>query len=249
MVKTKHLLIQFLILFIWSNLSIGSEIKTIEISTPEWKDFTNKDGTGLYFEVVRKAYSLSDIKVNYTFVPWPRAVKYVNENHKDAMLGAYNTVKESIYPQYPIDVEYTLVVFKKGTLKDWQGPKSLAGKRVYWVRGYDYHKYLKTKMDWKELQDTDNGLRLLEKGRIDFFIDSKNTIMPKFKALKLDPSKYVMKPVITKNLYVRYARTKKSEELIKIFDKNMETLLKSKELEKIYQKWNHEMPDFSNLSK
>ncbi|MFG1526925.1 transporter substrate-binding domain-containing protein [Halobacteriovorax sp. FRX-2] len=231
------------------NTSFASEIKTIEISTPKWDGFTNKDGSGLYFELVKKAYSLSNIKVNYTFVPWPRAVKYVNENHKDAMLGAYNSDEESIYPNFPIDVEYTLVIYKKNTLKDWQGVESLKGKEVYWVRGYNYHEYIKTKLDWRELQDTNQGLKLLEKGRIKFFIDSNNTLRPKLKEFKIDLKDYEIKPVITKFLYVRFSRTKKSQELIKIFDKNMATLLKSKDLEKIYKKWNHKTPDFSAVKK
>lgn len=251
MMKTKCLLGTILFLFLSLSTSFASETKTktIEISTPQWNGFTNKDGTGLYFDLVKKVYSLSNIKVNYTFVPWPRAVKYVNENYKDAMLGAYNTDEESIYPQYPIDVEYTLVIFKKDSLKDWKGVESLVGKTVYWVRGYNYHEYIKPKLDWRELQDTAQGLKLLEKDRIKFFIDSNNTLKPKLKELNIDTSEYVIKTVLTKNLYVRYSRTKKSQELIKIFDKNMATLLKSRELEKIYNKWKHKMPDFSNLGK
>ncbi|MGI4993516.1 substrate-binding periplasmic protein [Halobacteriovorax sp. GFR7] len=249
MVKIKLLLTVTLFHATLLNASFASEIKTIEISTPKWDGFTNKDGTGLYFELVKKAYSLSNIKVNYTFVPWPRAVKYVNENLKDAMLGAYNSDEESIYPNYPIDVEYTLVIYKKSSLKAWKGVEGLKGQRVYWVRGYNYHEYIKTKLDWRELQDTNQGLKLLEKGRIKFFIDSNNTLMPKLKELKFDLSKYVIKPVITKNLYVRFSRTKKSQELIKIFDQNMARLLKTKDLEKIYKKWNHKMPDFTNVDK
>ncbi|MFG1485137.1 transporter substrate-binding domain-containing protein [Halobacteriovorax sp. RZ-1] len=249
MLKIKHLFTLILFHVALLNTSFASEIKTIEISTPKWDGFTNKDGSGLYFELVKKAYSLSNIKVNYTFVPWPRAVKYVNENHKDAMLGAYNSDEESIYPNFPIDVEYTLVIYKKNTLKDWQGVESLKGKEVYWVRGYNYHEYIKTKLDWRELQDTNQGLKLLEKGRIKFFIDSNNTLRPKLKEFKIDLKDYEIKPVITKFLYVRFSRTKKSQELIKIFDKNMATLLKSKDLEKIYKKWNHKTPDFSAVKK
>ncbi|MFG1481925.1 transporter substrate-binding domain-containing protein [Halobacteriovorax sp. HFRX-2_2] len=249
MLKIKHLFTLILFHVALLNASFASEIKTIEISTPKWDGFTNKDGSGLYFELVKKAYSLSNIKVNYTFVPWPRAVKYVNENHKDAMLGAYNSDPESIYPNYPIDVEYTLVIYKKNSLKDWQGVESLKGKEVYWVRGYNYHEYIKTKLDWRELQDTNQGLKLLEKDRIKFFIDSNNTLKPKLKEFKIDLKDYEIKPVITKFLYVRFSRTKKSQELIKIFDKNMATLLKTKDLEKIYKKWNHKMPDFSAVKK
>ena len=233
-------------LFIFASVH-AENFQVIEIVTPEWGGFTNKDGSGLYFEVMKKAYSLSNIKVKYSFVPWARAVKYVNENKKDAMLGAYNTVKESIYPNYPIDTEYTLVVFKKEALNEWKGAESLKGKEVHWVRGYDYHEYLNVKVNWKELRDTEQALKLLKMGRIKFFLDSKNTLLPKLKELGLNESEYATKVVLTNFLYARFSRTEKSKELIKIFDTNMSKLHKSNELSRIYKKWNHQIPDYSKI--
>ena len=49
-----------------------------------------------------------------------------------------------------MDVDYTVAVFKKDNIK-WEGQQSLKGKKVVWMRGYNYQNYLKTDVSWSEI--------------------------------------------------------------------------------------------------
>ena len=106
-----------ILLFIYQHSVHGKENKilTLNIVTPEWTDVTNKDGTGLYFELLHLVYDPAGIQVKCKFVPWARAVEYIDLKLGDAMLGSYNSV-DAFFPKFPLDTEYTAVVYKKGTV-------------------------------------------------------------------------------------------------------------------------------------
>ncbi|MFW6241724.1 MAG: hypothetical protein ACOC98_14105, partial [Thermodesulfobacteriota bacterium] len=60
--------------------------EAIHIITPEWEGQTNKDGTGLFFEIVRGACEPAGIQVVYRFAPWKRCQETVKKGKADAML-------------------------------------------------------------------------------------------------------------------------------------------------------------------
>jgi polar amino acid transport system substrate-binding protein len=55
----------------------GMKPESITIATPVWKGWTNEDGTGLYFELLKLVYEPVGVSVQYEFVPWARAVVYI----------------------------------------------------------------------------------------------------------------------------------------------------------------------------
>ncbi|MCP4352277.1 MAG: hypothetical protein GY795_43015, partial [Desulfobacterales bacterium] len=116
--------------------AFGEDIKTINIVTPSWKAQTNRDGTGLYFDIVRSVYEPVNIKMEYNFVPWARAEKMIKGKKADAMLCA-SEKKDRLTPKYPMIVENISALFRKENIK-WEGLKSLNGKSAVWLRGYAF---------------------------------------------------------------------------------------------------------------
>ncbi len=118
-----------LLLLCLAGSALGEEIKAIHIVTPSWEDETNKDGTGLFFGMVRKIYEPVGIKMEYKIVPWKRAERMLASNQADAML--YAALQNVILaPKNPLTLDYLSVVFKKDRVKEWKGPETLNGKRV-----------------------------------------------------------------------------------------------------------------------
>jgi hypothetical protein len=70
---------------------------------------TNKDGTGLYIELLHMVYDEVGIKAKYEIVPWTLAVTYIDSTLADAMLGSYNTV-DAYFPKYPLDTEFIRLI-------------------------------------------------------------------------------------------------------------------------------------------
>src|SRR5690554_5285993 len=85
------------------------DIKAISVVAPEWEGFTNKDGSGLYWELLRAIYEPVGITVKTANVPWNRAMKMVTKySVYNAIVGEDQDTEESVlFTDFAIDVEYS----------------------------------------------------------------------------------------------------------------------------------------------
>ena len=221
----------------------ADDISAIRIVTPSWNTLTNEDGTGLYFDLMRKVFEPAGIKMKYEIVPWKRAKDMIQAGVADALLAAYLTKDDPnfIYPEHPMDVDYTVAVFKKGEMT-WDGRKSLEGKTAVWKRGYNYQNYLDVKMDWSEIDSTDQGFNMVEKDRVDAYLDIKPTIDGYMKEHPDETSQLQVETAFTINTYPRFGNNSRSRKLIDIYDKRMAELKDSGELAEVFKKWGMDLP-------
>ncbi len=220
----------------------------ITVVCEEWSGFTNKNGTGVYWEIIKAIYEPVGVKVNTKVMPWKRADNIVLLKKADAIVGDYFYKKQSgknyLYPKWHISVEDPIVVFFKNDKVSWKknGIKSLAGKKVGWIRGYDYHKkkWLNVKVKKYELTNLSQGVKMLSANRIFGLIDYEKSVKQAGKKLGLNIKNLEMKTMKLGNkLFLKFSNTDRSKKLIKIFDKQMTKLVKSRKIQKIYSKWGH----------
>ncbi len=234
-----------LILFLGNAASQDiSHIDEIKIATPKWEAQTNEDGTGLFFEIVKRVYEPLGIKMTYTFVPWKRAQALVNHQDNDAMLCVWeeHAVQENqILPRYPLFVEFTAVIFKKGKFPSWKGIQSLNGKSAVWLRGYDYHLFKpfeSIKLNkYHEVDSYDKAWLQLNLGRYDVYIDALIDLDIYIKKSKIDVSAYNKEILWGEKAYVAFSQSEKSKGLVQLYDERIQILFKTGDLEKIYKKW------------
>ncbi len=233
--------------FICISSGVAAEVKEMTIVCEEWEGYTNKDGTGAYWEVVKAIFEPSGIKVTTKVVPWKRAEHMVKTQQADAIAGDYYYKemdgKDYMYPKWHLSVEDDITaLYKTGMIEDWEnlGVKALSGKKIAWIRGYGFDQSLlkDVAVEKKELSDLGNGIKMLNAGRIDVIMDYKTTIVPAAKAGGVDLSNLTFSLVQRGNkLFVVFANTNKAQVLIKIFDERMGQLAQSGEIEAIYKKW------------
>ena len=226
--------------------AFAENINRISVTCEEWHNTTNRDGTGVYWEILKLVYEPVGIEVKTQIMPWKRAKLEVREKRVDALVGDYYEANSSdyFYPKWHITIEFPVVaVFKKGKIKNWDslGIRSLEGKRTVWIRGYDFDTvFLKgINVIKHEIVVDSQGIRLIDTGRDDVFLDYEAHIRHEANKLNINLDKEyeikIAKP--GSKLYVIFARTEKSKELIRIFDSRMTQLAQSGEIEKIYVKW------------
>ncbi|MCP4024670.1 MAG: transporter substrate-binding domain-containing protein [Desulfobacteraceae bacterium] len=210
--------------------------------------YTNKDGSGAYWEVLKAIYEPMGIKVDTKTLPWARAVINIKARDSDALVGAYyhqdQDGKDYLYPKWHLSVEDNITaVYKKGAVFDWQaqGLKDLSGKRIGWIRGYDFDGGFLNHINIIkcELNNLSSGIKMLYLNRIDILLDYKASILLEAKKLKIDLNKKMVVQVAKQGdkLFVAFANTDKSKSLIQIYDKQMDQLVESGEIEAIYEKW------------
>jgi len=222
----------------------AGKIETINIATPAWEGQTNEDGTGLFFDIIRAVYEPGGIKMKFQIMPWKRAVQEMLAGRADAVLDMYreDIAEEMTAPNYPLLTEFTVAVFKKERITDWKGAESLSGLDLIWIRGYNYHngRHLRgIKFNWSEIDDYDTAWRMLAKNRADAYLDAYTDATAYIKENNVDMNLYRMETIGRDKGYMVCKKSRKAEDLIRIYDTRIIELLASGELKKIFDKWNY----------
>lgn len=230
-------------------LCSGADLARITTTGPSWNTFTNRDGTGLYHEIIQNIFPPLEIRVTHNYTNANRGIRLVNKGLADIylcrtysdefptlMLGKYQMYEGKFY-----------AIFKKNRIKKWNGQESLAQKKVVWRRGY--YKPSEFKTDFKVFE-TDSGTSAISQiilGRGDFYIDDLNLIRESVSKsrLSVNMDEYNIKPVGKRTYHPAFKKSVRGDRLIKIYERGMKQLHDSGRLKIIYNKWDHPYPEFS----
>jgi len=238
---TRIVCISFVLFFCSFPISAisGNTPTEIIMASEEWTNATNRDGTGLYWDILRAVYEPVGIKTKFIIQSYNGSVKLVKKNRVDAAVGIYpDLIKGALFSQYPIVKEYVLVLFKKNKLNQWNGQESLQNKKVAWIQGYSYDDYLEVPVTKIEFSNRENILRQLNSDQLDFFMDTRNDMESVLNKGILTVSQYSVETVLELDRYLVFADNHKGKKLKKIFDHRFPVLVKSGEIERLIVKWN-----------
>ena len=224
----------------------ASHIKMVNVVAPEWPEFTNKDGTGLYWDILRAVYEPAGIRVKPATVPWNRALKMVTEYRVyNAIIGeTRNSSEPLLYPRYAIDVEYLSVVYPLKARITWKGLDTLKDKTVGWMKGYDVLPAAQRNFKLREFRSSAEGLQWLQQGKIDMMVDEWDAIQLALEEAGVGMDYFEVQDVpYGRDVYVAFAEGPVSEYLISEYNRRIPELIASGELQALYDKWQEgEMP-------
>jgi len=220
-------------------------IKTVSIVAPVWEDYSNADGSGLYWDILKAIYQPEGIRLKHKTVPWNRAMKMVSKYHLyNGIIGEYRETEEDLlFPDYPIDVEYLSVVAREGL--SFTDMSSLSGKNVGWIKDYDLIPEAQIDFTLKEFRDLDQGLELLRTGALDYLIEEWDELAAAMQTHAMSAERYSVAQLPQgTDVYVAFSNNKLSQELIRIYNERVPQLVKNGTMGAIYQRWDlGEMPD------
>jgi polar amino acid transport system substrate-binding protein len=228
----------------FSTLGICSDLNVITVASEEWEDNTNKDGTGLYWDIIRTVFEMDNIKLITRIVPYARSVHMVKVKKADAWVASY--IDEETFARYPkwhFDADIVSALFQKEKFPDWKGVQSLTNKTVGWVRGYDYDQYIDVKMKIDELNSRNSAIAMLERNRIDVLLDAlveiQNELKNKDKLDKIgfDIKNYRIEQLLQLNLYLAFTKDERGKKLMAVWDKNFSILLNNGQIKKMFNKY------------
>ena len=196
-----------------------AENKQITLCSYEWPPHHGKalKNEGYTAEIIRQIFKPQGYTIKKEFYPWKRAQKYATEGKVcNAITEIYFNKKrlESYWFGAPYSAhEVYLFSLKSHSVKQFDNLKELSKYTVGFNRGgkftieFDTADYLKK----QETSGYENGLKLLSKERIDFFVSARSVAL--FEAQKLgiqNDIHTVGKPL--KRAYVHMAFSKKDPE-------------------------------------
>lgn len=229
----------------------AASAEVINVVAANWTDYTNKDGTGYLFEVLRAVYSPHDIELNIQFAPYSRSEFILKSGGADVLPGVYKDVfNVDWYSKYPVYIDIVDAAISHELNESWQGLSSLKGKRVVANTGYNYDSRLDLGAHYYEIGNIDSMIKMLAAGRVDAVLDYKIDLVPRGRSLKLD-NMFVIKESLYKNFaYFVFHNPDKNNRYKEIFDKGFRRLIDTGELRAIMVKNfgdDQTYPDFSEF--
>lgn len=202
--------------------------KQIIVGADEWIDFTNKDGSGVYFELLKRIYP--DDQLIFQLAPFDDTINAFNDQKVDIVVGAYkDDIPNALYPNWFLDTEYPIVAIYDPKHISIKKSSDIYKLKLSWLKGYKFDRYITSKPKVKVVEKIDEGFTLLEQHNIDAFIDYEYNLTPeeqlKYKTFEIVPSRHV---------YMTFQHNKAGKALAKTFDEQMLILRDKGELKQLY---------------
>lgn len=246
---TKTLLCIFLIFALQPIPGNASELREVVSTGPSWDSFTNRDGTGLYHEVLREVFSLYGISVRHEYMPTDRGDEMVRTGQGDMMTCDDRAQPPLVTGRYPMFTNDFHVFFKKSRIPDWTGPESLRDREVASQLGY-YH-------DWDfpvpvRIREMPSGVKCLNMvllGRSDFYVDDISFIENSIRLTDqvFDREEYAIRRAGSRSYFPLFNKTPRGKKVKQMYEAGMMILHKAGKLKPIFDKWGHKYPDFDSF--
>ena len=223
----------------------GDNYHRLRVVSDELPELSGGNNHGLYLDILREIFEPKGIKVDLIHAPYARGVRMVETQQIDALLGATRgDVEGAIFPQWHYSAHIISIIYIKNKLKEWKGQDSLNGKRVAWIRKYNYHQYLYVPVLGSEHSKRGNMLEMLGLGRVDFVMDNEINLRGElrenrsyYESKRFMTDDYQIEEVLRLKLFLAFANTKKGAEFARIFDQRFALLLASGRLKTLFEKW------------
>ncbi|OAB52184.1 substrate-binding periplasmic protein [Pseudomonas thivervalensis] len=212
----------------------------VRAASEEWADYTQADGQGMGWDILRAVFEPEGIRLEIRSVPYTRSIGLVQRGEVDVQVGAYRDESEGVlYPEWHYDVDhiYALGLASKPT----PTLATIGNYRLVWMRGYEYNNYLPNIRRFNEIHRAVGILPMLIHERADFYIDASMEI-EEVLAKADNPKQFKLSPLINLPLYLGFANNANGKALMGLFDKRMEVLVKTGQLKPIFERWKQPYP-------
>ena len=156
---------------------------TLNISTGEWPPFLSESlpHQGVIAHLITDLFAQANIKVNFTFLPWPRAYHdTINDKYAATAVWMFEQQRtEDYFYSEPVLNECFVFFYHKKRPFDWQNLNDLKGLLLggglAYSYGEEFDKVLQAGLfDMSRVSTTEQNFKRLAMGRIDAFAEEKS---------------------------------------------------------------------------
>ncbi|GAK50396.1 hypothetical protein U14_01627 [Candidatus Moduliflexus flocculans] len=203
-----------------------SAAETVLVVTDEWATFSNKDGSGYYFDIIHAVYPSPQFDVKIEFLPYARSLMLAMEGKADIVLGIYDSdVPNTQRSTYPIEIDSVDALTTPDIAQHWKGLESLSGKRVMARTDYGFDEMLPADAIYSEYHSLPSIVKMLVAGKIDAVLDYEADIEPIREETGLTDKFVYVRDVINKYVYIGFSKSR--PELQQHFDQEYKKLYQS----------------------
>ncbi|MCG8667880.1 MAG: hypothetical protein MI867_00575 [Pseudomonadales bacterium] len=234
MIQVQRALILAVGLFFYP-LTFAAE--TVVVASDEWVNYTNKDGTGYYFDVLREVFPEPEYKLSIQIVPYARSVKMITGESAHIALGLYEgEVPQSQTSKYVVERDLVDALVTPELDQAWRNPQSLAGKTVVAKIDYGFDDITDIKMNYSEKSSLEGMIKMLEAKRVDAVLDYEEDMQPIIDKVKLPKNFKIKKRVMGADIFFGFSGDAKGKEYIERFNREYKKLWDAGKIHELMKK-------------
>ncbi|WP_077649745.1 transporter substrate-binding domain-containing protein [Salinivibrio kushneri] len=233
-------------------LSAYGKMKIITAVNDAWPPYVTRDNArpGFSVEVVTAALHTQGYDIEFLLFPWARGLHEVRNARIDLITTTWYTDARSEYLVYsdPYFATNIDIMMRKDTIFDYNGPKSLTGKRIASVRDYGYDQWFLDAEYFQRVETTSlmSSLQMLAADRIDIAIGNRFVMLQELKPLNLDADDFHFSPtpMIKKHIHVTAAKANpNASKYIQAFNRGLEIIKQNGTFDDLKKKYRLILPD------
>ncbi|WP_041720298.1 substrate-binding periplasmic protein [Pseudodesulfovibrio piezophilus] len=234
---------------LFSTASAG-EIRAVISTSPAWESFTNRDGTGLYHEILREVFNLYDVPVRHIYSKSIRSIALLESGQADVMTCSGTETPALVTARYPLYQSMFYVFFKKKRIGTWHGLETLWGKEILSQATYYTEKDFPVPVRIKMVIDGIQALGMILMDRSDFYVDDMILIKQSMAGTMIPfaMNDYAIEPAGTRSYYPLFSNSDRGRTLCSMFEEGLLRLHRTGKLKPIFDRWFREYPDYDGLS-
>ncbi len=209
-------------------LPVNSYSEKIVMCSAEFPGFTNKDGSGYYWDILREIFTNDGREFEAASIPFTRCLISLEQGKVDGVAAFFKTAKREqkfSYAKSRIHFSSYGLFYLKNSV--FNGLSKMEG-RVGKVRGYGFSSWLPADMNFELLKDPRQGIKMLDAGRIKYY--AEDTADFEFTLKKIPGARlfdYNRTIFLTKDLFSAFSKTSRGKRLANEFDQGLAKLAKS----------------------
>lgn len=189
------------------------------------------DGTGVYFELLKKIYP--DAQFKFDVHNYHRALNRFQQGESDLVIGVFREdIQRGLFPRWFLDTESPITAYYKPERFNLKRMAEFQPLIVSWIRGYKFDNFIPYVKTPYLVNNHQTGFAMLASDRIDVFIDYPYNLPSKQKNTLES-----MEIMSSRHLYVAFQRNRFGAKLAEQFDQQMQKLRDNGDLEHIFGKF------------
>ncbi len=212
----------------------GGEVVTV--ATDSWLGYTNRDGSGYYFDILKRVFPEIEWQLKIDIVPFSRVRYLVDNNRSDMALGFYSgDTAKALYSSYPVEVDTVDAAITPEMAVLWKGTESLFHKKVQALLAYRYDEFISVPMYYEESSNLLEMLNRVNRGQVDAVLDYKPVMLTLVPKLSQPRQFVIVENVFRTEIFFVFSDNDRGERLKRHFDSELKKLIDSGELDKLFR--------------
>ncbi len=209
-----------------------------------WPGFVDTEGNGLILNLLKQIYEPAGYVINLKVMPIKRVSLAIAIGDIEGGVGSYSAKHmnklhlgyKPLTPKHPIGLSEVTAVCRPEHPHNWNTTKNMTKSKYAWPAGYFYDILLDIPKQ-KTVKDAQQGIKMLNAGRLDCFVGLIEDILEVAKTLGLPIDNFPKEVIDRKYLYFIFNDNDLGKQLVDIHDKAMLKLIESGEIYSLYNRW------------